>query len=91
MRTNVQPARVKINVQIPAETRQRLNEAAVLDGKKVSALVRESIEEKIVQIEERVFNDKMKAAYKGLAEENRQISEDFRYSDAENISGDDIR
>jgi len=40
MRTNTTTARAKINVRIPLEIRERLAEAAVLEGKKVSVLVR---------------------------------------------------
>jgi len=86
VRTNIQPSRSKINVQIPLETRENLAKVAAHEGKSVSALVRESIEDKISQINKRIFEEKMKAAYQGLAEENLQISEDFKYSDGENIS-----
>jgi hypothetical protein len=48
-------------------------------------LVRESIEEKIAQINRRILEEKMKAAYQGLAEENLRVSEEFKYSDAENL------
>jgi len=55
-----------------------------LQGKKVSTLVRESIEEKIEQIEEKIFEEKMKRAYQELTQENLKISEDFKYVDSEN-------
>lgn len=85
MRTNTTAARAKINVQIPLETREKLSEVAALEGKKISVLVRESIDEKIAQIRRRAVEEKMKAAYKGLAKENLRISEDFKNADAENI------
>jgi predicted DNA-binding protein len=85
MRTSATSARTKINVQIPADTRERLLEAALLEGKTASMLVRESIEEKIAQINRRILEEKMKAAYQGLAEENLRVSEEFKYSDAENL------
>ena len=85
MRTNTTAARAKINVQIFLETREKLSEVAALEGKKVSVLVRESIDEKITQIRRRAFEEKMKAAYQGLAKENLRISEDFKHADAENI------
>jgi hypothetical protein len=47
MRTNTTAARAKINVQISLDTREKLSEVAALEGKKVSVLVRESIDEKI--------------------------------------------
>ena len=54
-------------------------------GKKVSTLVRESIEEKLEQIEKKIFEEKMKCAYRELAQENLKISEDFKYVDTENL------
>jgi len=53
-----------------------------MQGKKVSVLVRESIEEKLKQAEERIFDEKMKSAYLDLAKENIEVSEDFKYVDA---------
>jgi hypothetical protein len=85
MRTNTTAARAKINVQISLDTREKLSEVAALEGKKVSVLVRESIDEKITQIMRRAFEEKMKSAYQGLAKENLRISEDFKHADAENI------
>ena len=70
MRTNTTAARAKINVQIPLETREKLSEVAALEGKKVSVLVCESIDEKIAQIRRRAFEEKMKAAYQGLPKES---------------------
>lgn len=80
----VQRKHVRINILIPEETRIKLAEVASLQGKKISALVRESIEEKIRRIERELFEEEMKAAYKGLSEENACISEDFKYVDSEN-------
>jgi hypothetical protein len=54
-------------------------------AKKVSTLVRESIEEKLNEIEKRIFEEKMKCAYQALAQENLKISEDFKYVDSENL------
>ena len=51
----------------------------------MSVLVRESIEQELKRIEEKVFREKMKKAYLDLAQENLEISKDFEYSDAENI------
>jgi hypothetical protein len=48
-------------------------------------LVRESIEEKLNQIEKDVFEEKMKRAYLDLAHENLEISNDFQFVDAENL------
>jgi hypothetical protein len=41
--------------------------------------------EKLIQIERQVFEERMKVTYQGLAEENLHISEDFKFSDAENL------
>jgi ribosomal protein L29 len=54
-----------------------------LQGKKVSVLVRESIEEKLKQIEKKIFEERMKQAYLGLAQENLEISREFKYVDTE--------
>ncbi|TRZ48674.1 hypothetical protein D4S03_09445, partial [bacterium] len=54
-------------------------------GKNVSTIVRESIEEKLIQLERQFLEERMKAAYQDLAEENIRICEDFKFSDAENL------
>ena len=77
--------KVRINVQLPADIKERLFQASSRQGKKVSSLVRESIEEKLNQLERQVFEEQMKAAYQNLAEENLRICEDFKFSDAENL------
>lgn len=77
--------KVRINVQLPADIKERLFQASSRQGKKVSALVRESIEEKLNLLERQVFEERMKAAYQDLAEENLCICEDFKFSDAENL------
>jgi len=48
-------------------------------------VVRKSIEEKLKQIDKKIFEEKMKTAYKELAQKHLNISEDFRYVDAENL------
>jgi predicted DNA-binding protein len=85
MLSTTQREKVRINIQLPAEIRDKLFEASSRQGKKVSAFVRESIEEKLSQIDRQLFEEQMKAAYQGLAEENLQVSDDFKYSDAENL------
>ena len=77
--------KLRINIQLPAEVKDRLFQASARQGKKVSAFVRESIEEKLHQLDQQVFEERMKAAYQELAEENLRISEDFQFSDAENL------
>ena len=85
MQGNLQPKKVRLNVQIPSELKSKLSQLSAIQGKKVSTLVRESIEEKIAQIEKKIFEEKMKRAYQGLAQENLKISEDFKYADSENL------
>ena len=85
MFSTVQQEKVRINIQLPAETKKRLFQASSRQGKKVAAFVRESIEEKLMQLDRQVFEEQMKAAYQDLAEENLRISEDFKFSDAENL------
>jgi predicted DNA-binding protein len=77
--------KVRINVQLPAEIKERLFQASSRQGKKVSALVRESIEDKLRQLDRQVFEKQMKAAYQDLAEENLRVCEEFNFSDAENL------
>ncbi len=76
---------VRINIQLPTDIKERLIQASSRQGKKVSALVRESIEEKLNRLDQQVFEEQMKAAYQDLAEENIGICEDFTFSDAENL------
>jgi predicted DNA-binding protein len=85
MLQNIPSKKVRLNVQIPFELKDKLTWASVIEGKKMSVLVRESIEQKLRRIEKRVFEEKMKNAYLDLARENLEISKDFEYSDAENL------
>ncbi len=75
----------RINVQVPLELKEKLDWASTVEGKKRSLLIRESIEQKLEQIETRIFNVRLKNAYLELAKENIEISKDFEYSDAENL------
>lgn len=86
MLSNTQQEKVRLNIQVPAEIKDRLFQASSRLGKTVSALVREFIEEKLRQLETQAFEERMKAAYQDLAEENIRISEDFKFSDAENLT-----
>jgi predicted DNA-binding protein len=85
MQPELQPKKVRLNVQISSELKVKLTELSSFQGKKVSALVRESIEEKLEAIEKKIFEEKMKSAYQALAQENLKISEDFKYVDSENL------
>ena len=85
MQLQLQPKKHRLNVQISSELKIKLTELSAFQGKRVSALVRESIEEKLENIEKKIFEEKMRCAYKALAQENLKISEDFKYVDAENL------
>jgi len=85
MQPELQPQKARLNVQISYELKAKLSQLSAFQGKKVSALVRESIEEKLKQIEKNIFEEKMKSAYQALAQENLKISEDFKYVDSENL------
>ena len=87
MLSTTRQEKVRINIQLPAAIKDKLFQASSRQGKKVSALVRESIEEKLNQLDRRDFEERMKVAYQDLAEENLNISEDFKFSDAENLPG----
>jgi metal-responsive CopG/Arc/MetJ family transcriptional regulator len=54
-------------------------------GKNISVLVRESIEDKVRQLEWEVFEENMRNAYLEMAAENLRTAEDFKYSDADNL------
>ncbi len=85
MHQNIASKNTRLNVQIPFELKNKLVWAASVEGKKLSVLVRESLENRLQHIEKKAFEDKMKAAYLALAEENTNITTDFAYSDAENL------
>ncbi|MEA1922157.1 MAG: hypothetical protein U9N63_05820 [Pseudomonadota bacterium] len=86
MQSNLQSKKARLNIQISSKLKIRLVEMSASQGKKVSTMVRESIEEKLKQIEKKNFEEKMRCAYQGLAQENLKISEDFNYVDSENLS-----
>ncbi len=75
----------RLNVVVPSELKKRLLELASGQGRKVSALVRESIEEKLGRMERELFEEKMREAYIDMAAENLDDVEDFKYSDSENL------
>jgi predicted DNA-binding protein len=85
MLSTAQQEKVRINIQLPAEIKDRLFQVSSRQGKNVSTLVRESIEEKLIQLDRQFLEERMKAAYQDLAEENIRICEDFKFSDAENL------
>ena len=85
MRTKLQAKKSRLSIQISSEIKNKLSRASALQGKKLSVLVRESIEEKLEQIEKERFEEEMKSAYQELAQENLEILEDFKYVDAENL------
>jgi len=80
-----QQEKVRINIQLSAEIKEQLVQTSARQGKKISVLVRESIEEKLRQIDKQVYEENMKAAYQDLSEENLCICEDFKFSDSENL------
>jgi predicted DNA-binding protein len=85
MQQNLSSNKTRLNIQITSELKNRLYQLSSKQGKKVSVLVRESIEEKLNQIEKDIFEEKMKRAYLDLAHENLEISNDFQFVDAENL------
>ena len=52
--------KTRINVQVPLELKEKLDWASTVEGKKRSLLIRESIEQKLEQIETRIFNERIK-------------------------------
>jgi len=85
MLSTAQQEKTRINIQLSAEIKNRLSQASTREGKNVSTLVRESIEEKLMLLDRQDLEARMQAAYQDLAEENIRICEDFKFSDAENL------
>ena len=85
MQPMTSPQKTRLNVQISSELKNRLVQVSKSQGKKVSMLVRESIEEKLNRIEKKKFEEGMKRAYLDLAQENKEIVNDFKFVDAENL------
>ena len=85
MQPSLPHKKARLNVQISSELKSKHYQLSAFQGKKVSALVRESIEEKLEQIDKNIFEEKMRCAYQELAQENLKISEDFKYVDTENL------
>jgi len=81
MQTNLQPKKTRLNIQIPSELKGKLSQLVAFQGKKVFTLVRESIEEKLEQIDKEIFEERMKCAYRELSQENPAVSKDFKYVD----------
>lgn len=76
---------VRLQVILPFELKEKLRRMAIGKGKNISALVRESVEEKVLELERQIFEESMREAYLGLADENVSTVEGFRYADAENL------
>jgi len=85
MKQNLASKKEKLNVQVSSELKNKLFQISTLQGKKVSVLVRESIEEKLMKIEKKMFEEDMKRAYLGMAQENLEVSKDFEIVDTENL------
>lgn len=75
----------RLNLILSRELKRRLVKTAAAQGKKVSALVRESIEEKLARLERIHLEAKMRQAYVDMGEENLDTVKDFKYADAENL------
>ena len=76
---------VRLQVVLPLELKEKLRRVAAGKGQKISVLVRESIEQKVEEVERQIFEERMREAYLEMAEENLNTVEDFKYSDAENL------
>jgi len=76
---------VRLQVVLPLELKEKLRRVAAGRGQKISVPVRESIEQKVQEVERQIFEERMREAYLEMAEENLNTVEDFKYSDAENL------
>jgi len=72
----------RLQIVVPQELKEKLRRMAAGKGKNISVLVRESIEDKVRQLEWEVFEENMRNAYLEMAAENLRTAEDFKYSDA---------
>jgi len=81
--TNREKARMTISISI--ETQNKLRQLSHFQGKRISDFIRETIEEKLSQMDRQNFEDQMKVAYQELAHENILISNEFQYADSENL------
>ena len=77
--------KVRMTISIPVEIKDKLCQLSNFQRKKMYDFIRETIEEKLRQMDRQNFEVQLKAAYQGLAEENILISNDFKYTDAENL------
>ncbi|MBW2590860.1 MAG: hypothetical protein JRD71_09120 [Deltaproteobacteria bacterium] len=68
MQPNLPPKKARLNIQISLELKSKLSKLSAFQKKKVSTLVRESIEEKLEQIDKKIFEEKMKQAYQDSAQ-----------------------
>lgn len=75
----------RLQIVVPQELKEKLRRMAAGKGKNISVLVRESIEDKVRQLEWEVFEENMRNAYLEMAAENLRTAEDFKYSDADNL------
>ena len=78
--------RVRLSISIPIETKNKLSQLALFQGKRMAEFIRETIEEKLSQMDRQNFEAQMKSAYQEMAEENIQYLDDFKYADSENLS-----
>ena len=78
--------KVRMSISIPIETKKKLCQLTHFQGKRMSDFIRETIEERLSQMDRQSFEAQMKAAYQGLADENIRILDDFKYADSENLS-----
>jgi predicted DNA-binding protein len=75
----------RLQIVVPQELKEKLRRMAAGKGQNISVLVRESIEDKVRQLEWEVFEENMRNAYLEMAAENLRTAEDFKYSDADNL------
>ena len=74
-----------LHLVVSLDLKRKLVKTAAAQGKKVSALVREFIEENLARTERELFEEKMREAYVEMAEENLVAVEEFKHTDAENL------
>jgi hypothetical protein len=72
---------IRANFVLPRELRDEAQAVARAQGMTLAEFLRDSLRSRLEELHRRDFEQRMIQAYQGLAEENRQLAEDFRAVD----------
>lgn len=74
---------IRFNLVITNEMKESINRIAVNEGEKATTLVKSILQNFIKKYEKKMLRDNLVNGYKYLAEEHKQISNEFKYIDSE--------